>query len=164
MAASKQACWRGRAASTVPPCTTAAAEYLRAAGNWIHTSGLDLDKDVPPSPNHFTDVWWVQINGAEDGTHRRASCFSTNTYRCSFLQLIHVTWVFLPSTATLSHFTFVFAAVLWSFLISVPVSKNSSSSPSLTPWLVSLPFLTVPGHQPQVSMQQVLIVRDLYRS
>lgn len=133
--------------------------------NWIHASGLDLDKDVPPSPNPFTGVWWAQMNGPGGGTHRRASRFSTDKHcsllsSSSLLQLTHVSWVFLLSSATLSHFPYVFAALLWSFLVSVPVSKHSSSSSLLTLWLVSLSFLTPPGHQPQVSIQQVSLLQS----
>lgn len=154
--------------STVPPCILhycQRAENLPAAGNWIHASGLDLDKDVPPSPNPFIGVWWAQMNGPGGGTHRRASRFSTDKHcsllsSSSLLQLTYVSWVFLLSSATLSHFPYVFAALLWSFLVSVPVSKHSSSSSPLTLWLVSLSFLTPPGHQPQVSIQQVSLLQS----
>lgn len=97
-----------KAGNTVPPCILhycQRAENLPAAGNWIHASGLDLDEDVPPSPNPFTGVWWAQMNGPGGGTHRRASRFSTDKHcsllsSSSLLQLTHVSWVFLLSSAT----------------------------------------------------------------
>lgn len=139
------------------PALLKQAESLPAAGNWIHTSGLDLDTDVPPPPKHFTGVWWVQMNGAGGGTHRRALCFSTNTYvsppapLCSNLFMSAESFCSLPLhyPTALMYLQPCFEV----FLSQFQSSSTVAPVPLLTPWLVFLSFLTVLGHQPQVSVQ-----------
>lgn len=54
-----------RAAAPLQHSLLQLAEHLPAAGDWNYASGLKLDKDVPPLPKHFRDVWWLQMSGVQ---------------------------------------------------------------------------------------------------
>lgn len=102
------------------------AEYLPAAGNWIHASWLDLDKNVPPSPKHFTGVWWVLMNGAGGATQRRGILYYRQMLSSSLQLLSTPTYSCQLSLPSLSCYIIPFP---WS--ICCPALKFSCPSSSL---------------------------------